>query len=213
MTELARTESGSFRAQKIIVAGSAAVGKSSLVQKFTDDFFNREYCPTTAEVYRKVITLPSLQEIQLDILDTAGQEDCLRDSYYKLGEGFLCVYSVTMRQSFEEIDDFISHIRRVRDALDVTPIILLATKADLESEREVSKKEGKKKAASFNIPFFETSAATGQNIKQVFRELSLTVLRSTSVKSLRPQKGRRRRRFGKGKKSRLHDFVKQLPLR
>lgn len=37
------------------------------------------------------------QEAQIDILDTAGQEDyaAIRDNYFRSGEGFLCVFSIT----------------------------------------------------------------------------------------------------------------------
>lgn len=45
----------------------------------------------------------------LDILDTAGQEEysSMRDQYYRVGQGFLLLYSITSRTSFEEV----SHIR------------------------------------------------------------------------------------------------------
>ena len=43
------------------------------------------------------------EEVQIDILDTAGQEDyaAIRDNYFRAGEGFLCVFSITENESFQ----------------------------------------------------------------------------------------------------------------
>jgi GTPase KRas len=75
----------------------------------------------------------------LDVLDTAGQEEysAMREQYMLTGEGFLLVYSITSRQSFEEIMIFQQQILRVKDK-DYFPIIVVGNKCDLESERQVS---------------------------------------------------------------------------
>ena len=76
----------------------------------------------------------------LDVLDTAGQEEysAMREQYMRTGEGFLLVYSITSRQSFEEIVTFQQQILRVKDR-DYFPIIVVGNKCDLESERQVAK--------------------------------------------------------------------------
>ena len=56
----------------------------------------------------------------------------------RTGEGFLLVYSITSRQSFEEILTFQQQILRVKDR-DYFPIIIVGNKCDLEMERQVSK--------------------------------------------------------------------------
>ncbi len=74
------------------------------------------------------------------MLDTAGQEEysAMREQYMRTGEGFLLVYSITSRQSFEEIMTFQQQILRVKDK-DYFPIIVVGNKCDLEGERQVSK--------------------------------------------------------------------------
>lgn len=62
----------------------------------------------------------------------------MREQYMRTGEGFLLVYSITSRQSFEEIMTFQQQILRVKDK-DYFPIIIAGNKCDLEGEREVSK--------------------------------------------------------------------------
>lgn len=48
------------------------------------------------------------EEVQIDILDTAGQEDyaAIRDNYFRSGEGFMCVYSITDSESFQNTAEF-----------------------------------------------------------------------------------------------------------
>lgn len=54
----------------------------------------------------------------------------------RTGEGFLLVYSITSRNSFEEISTFHQQILRVKDR-DSFPVIVVANKCDLEYERQV----------------------------------------------------------------------------
>lgn len=76
----------------------------------------------------------------LDVLDTAGQEEysAMREQYMRTGEGFLLVYSINSRQSFEEISTFQQQILRVKDK-DYFPIIIVGNKCDLDTERVVSR--------------------------------------------------------------------------
>lgn len=108
----------------------------------------------------------------LDVLDTAGQEEysAMREQYMRTGEGFLLVYSINNRQSFEEIRIFQQQILRVKDK-DYFPIIVVGNKCDLIEEREVSTREGQELANSFGCQFMETSAKSRINVEASFYEL------------------------------------------
>lgn len=69
--------------------------------------FVEDYEPTKADSYRKKVVLDG-EEVQIDILDTAGQEDyaAIRDNYFRSGEGFLCVFSITEQESFQATAEF-----------------------------------------------------------------------------------------------------------
>lgn len=66
-----------------------------------------DYEPTKADSYRKKVVLDG-EEVQIDILDTAGQEDyaAIRDNYFRSGEGFLLVFSITEQESFSATVEF-----------------------------------------------------------------------------------------------------------
>mmetsp|Transcript_4387 Transcript_4387/g.6578 ORF Transcript_4387/g.6578 Transcript_4387/m.6578 type:complete len:195 (-) Transcript_4387:147-731(-) len=161
---------------KVIVVGAGGAGKSALTQMFMYGNFVEEYDPTTADSYRKIIEVDN-EKCQLDILDTAGQEEYMRDNYYRLGEGFLIVYSITMRDTFVSVNRFYDHILQVK-GIDEVPIILVGSKCDLSDDREVPSDEGKALAQKWNVPTFETSAKTRVNVDEVFTELVRIVARS-----------------------------------
>merc|ERR1712225_83155 len=123
---------------KLVVVGGGGVGKSALTIQLINHHFMDEYDPTIEDSYRKQVIIDQ-ETCLLDILDTAGQEEysAMRDQYMRTGEGFLCVYAITSRSSFEEITAFREQILRVKDA-DAVPIMICGNKCDLESERQVS---------------------------------------------------------------------------
>lgn len=62
----------------------------------------------------------------------------MREQYMRTGEGFIIVFSITSRASFEEIIQYQQQILRVKDR-DTFPMVLVGNKCDLEGERQVSK--------------------------------------------------------------------------
>jgi len=108
----------------------------------------------------------------LDILDTAGQEEysAMRDQYIRSGQGFVIVFSITSRSSFESLNSFHDQILRVKDE-DSFPTCILGNKCDLEKDREVSTTEAKEFADSIGAPFYETSAKARINVEEGFYAL------------------------------------------
>lgn len=121
----------------------------------------------------------------LDILDTAGQVEftAMRDQYMRCGEGFIICYSVTDRHSFQEASEYRKLITRVRLSEDI-PLVLIANKVDLESQRRVTTEEGKNLANQFGCPFFETSAALRHYIDEAFYTLVREIRRKEMQKAL-----------------------------
>lgn len=159
------------REYKLVMVGGGGVGKSALTIQFIQSHFVDEYDPTIEDSYRKQCVIDS-ETALLDVLDTAGQEEysAMREQYMRNGEGFLLVYSITSRMSFEEITTFYQQICRVKDR-DYFPMVLIGNKCDLESDRQVSSQEGKDLAKNFGCQFIETSAKQRIHVDEAFFEV------------------------------------------
>ncbi|XP_003386097.2 PREDICTED: ras-related protein O-RAL-like [Amphimedon queenslandica] len=170
-----RKGKGKLPVHRVIMVGPEGVGKNALTLQFMYSEFVENYEPTKADNYRKKATV-SGQECQIDILDTAGQEDyaVIRDNYFRAGEGFICVFSVTERETFEGMKDFREQVLRVK-VDDKVPMILVGNKIDLQDQRVVSFDEAKALAHSWGIPYEETSAKTKLNVEKVYYDLVLAI--------------------------------------
>ena len=156
---------------KLVIVGGGGVGKSALTIQLIQNHFIDEYDPTIEDSYRKQVTIDD-ETCLLDILDTAGQEEysAMRDQYMRTGQGFLTVFAITSRSSFDEITAFREQILRVKDE-DQVPMVVAGNKCDLEDERQVTTAEGQDLAKSFACPFFETSAKSRINVEEAFYAL------------------------------------------
>lgn len=157
---------------KVIMVGSGGVGKSALTLQFMYDEFVEDYEPTKADSYRKKVVLDG-EEVQIDILDTAGQEEyaAIRDNYFRSGEGFLCIFSITEAESFQATSEFREQILRVKGDENI-PFLLVGNKTDLEDKRQVSVQEAQRRAEQWKVPYVETSAKTRANVDKIFFDLT-----------------------------------------
>ena len=163
---------------QLVVMGSGGVGKSTLSVQFIQGQFVDEYDPTIEDSYRKELVVDG-ETVSLDILDTAGQEEysAMREQYMKTGQGFLLVFSVTSRSSFDEISVLHQQIMRAKNNDSNYPILLVGNKCDLEDQREVPKEEGTRLANRLNLTYIETSAKTRTNVEESFTMLASRILK------------------------------------
>lgn len=176
---------------KLVVVGAGGVGKSALTIQLIQNHFVDEYDPTIEDSYRKQVVIDG-ETCLLDILDSAGQEEysAMRDQYMRTGEGFLIVFAVNNRKSFEDFNLYWSQIFRVKDT-DEVPMVLVGNKIDLP-ERTVATADGLAMAKSSDIPYIETSAKTRHGVDDAFYTL---------VREIRKDKERRNASKKKKKKS------------
>jgi len=153
----------------LVVAGGGGSGKSALTQMFIYGNFIEEYDPTTADNYSKLIEMDG-QKYQLEIMDTAGQEEILKTTHTKLGEGYLMVYSIIERTTFDASIRFHEHVLTAAGK-DEYPTVLVGSKYDLAEQRVVSEEEGRQLARKWNCPFMEVSSKTKVNVEESFFEL------------------------------------------
>ena len=157
----------------LITLGDGQVGKTSLILRYTNDYFGNNYIATIGFDYKfNNEKLKNGEEITVKIFDTAGQEKyrSLAANFLKKADGIILVYDITYKISFENLNKWLKDINENAKGL---PIVLIGNKTDLEENREVSKEEGNEFAKKINeeIEFYEASCKTGENIKEAIRFL------------------------------------------
>jgi small GTP-binding protein len=167
---------------KLVLLGEAAVGKTSLINRYVEGSFQEDYKPTLgANIIRKDVRLEeSNAKIRLIVWDLAGQEkyNVIRSMYFQGCVGALLVYDVTRHNTFSEIKnkwlaDFQKYVKKEG------AYILIGNKIDLEDQRIVPTEEGQKLANEINAcDFIETSAKYGENVEQAFQNLVKQILRN-----------------------------------
>ena len=159
-------------ALKILVIGDNYVGKTSLIQRFSDDIFIENYCSSIGIYFKiKIIEIDD-KLIKVQVWDPCIGNDRfrnLRTSFYRGTLGIIITYDITDKQNFIDLRKWIDEILR-KAALE-TRIILVGNKCDLSNERKVTEEEGKKLTDEFGMLFFETSAKTGYNVNFAFETL------------------------------------------
>lgn len=156
----------------IAVMGPGSVGKSAMTLQYVQGVFVIDYDPTIEDAYRKQTSVDG-QACVLDILDTAGQEDytALRSTWMRERDGFLLVFSVTERPTFDDLASFYDQLQVMHEDR-MPPLLLAGNKADLAGKRVVDKEEGERLAEEWGAcAYVETSAKTGQNIDTAFSRL------------------------------------------
>jgi GTPase SAR1 family protein len=83
----------------------------------------------------------------------------MRDLYMKTGQGFLLVFSIASRTTFEELETLRDDIIRIKDDEDI-PIVIVGNKADLEDQRSVDRAKAFALSQRWNAPYYEASART-----------------------------------------------------
>jgi GTPase KRas protein len=103
----------------------------------------------------------------------------------RTGDGFLCVYSITLQASFDEAMNLHEHILRVKDA-ETVPFVLVGNKCDLEEDREVPTDKGQQLATDLKCPFLEASAKTRTNVVESFEALVREIKKARGKTEVKP---------------------------
>ena len=149
---------------KIIFVGDAATGKTSIINRIIDNPFNDTYEVSIGIDFMSKNIRFRGQNIKIQIWDSAGQEKYkgLIPSYVRNSSIVFIVYDISNRSSFDNIPNWISFVKNIEK----TTMILCGNKNDLD--RDVNKNEAEELAKREGLLFFECSAKTNENIKNMF---------------------------------------------
>ena len=162
---------------KLMVIGETRVGKTALIKKYTKNVFGGTYLTTVGIDFQEKIINVEEKSVKLQIWDTAGQERFrnIAKSYFHTSDGFLLVYDISCKDSFEKLNFWYEQIKL--NAPENTKCVVAGNKCDLEEKRQVNKNEGENFAKTYNIDFYETSAKDGINVDVVFQTLASEIMK------------------------------------
>lgn len=155
------TELVSMDEYNLVVIGGGGVGKTALSIQMIQDYFIDDYEPINQDSYSKQLVIDGVK-CTMTIIDTADREELIR-----AGHGFLLVYSITSRGSFDNIRLLHEQILRIKNDSRI-PVILCGNKCDLENEREILSDEANQLARDLKCYLIETSAKVRTNVNEAF---------------------------------------------
>ncbi|XP_053331087.1 ras-related and estrogen-regulated growth inhibitor-like protein [Spea bombifrons] len=163
----------------ILVLGAENVGKSALTVRFLTRRFIGEYVGTES-IYTHNISIDG-RETFFSIWDSVCPQNpnlsnCVTEEQLRWADGFILVYSICDRDSFNVVRQQLQRIRQAKRRHGSAPVIIVGNKRDLQHRREVPGEEGRLLALSSDCGFFEISAAeTYHGSLVVFHQLLETV--------------------------------------
>ncbi|XP_056328676.1 ras-related protein Rab-28 isoform X1 [Danio aesculapii] len=168
------------RQLKIVLLGDGASGKTSLAIRFAQEAFGKQYKQTIGlDFFLKRITLPGNLNVTLQVWDIGGQTigGKMLDKYIYGAQGVLLVYDITNSQSFENLEDWLSMVRKANEESDVQPAIsLIGNKIDLEHMRTVKMEKHQRFCQENGLISQFVSAKTGDSVFLCFQRLAAEIL-------------------------------------
>ncbi|MFW9940929.1 MAG: Rab family GTPase [Candidatus Thorarchaeota archaeon] len=166
---------------KITVIGDGAVGKTSLIKKYTQGSFQENYIATLGTQFSKYEEVIDGEKVELYLWDIAGQDSfyALRQRFYTGSSGAIIVFSHAPEQaeSFNHVNKWLDDLKKHCGSI---PIVLFGNKidlindggltTDLDAPRSDSNVEQFAKANKF-VGYYKTSALTGQGVTDAFKAL------------------------------------------
>lgn len=160
------------KSRKIAILGFRAVGKSSLAIQFVEDQFVDSYDPTIENTFEKIVHYRG-QEFHTQLIDTAGQDEyfMIPQSYTVGVHGYILVYSVTSKKSFEVVKIIHDKLLDQIGAGNKVPLVLVGNKTDLHMQRVIPSETGRKLAGEWSASFVESSAKQNEEVDMIFQRV------------------------------------------
>ncbi len=156
---------------KITVIGDGAVGKTSLIKKYTQGSFQKDYIKTLGAQFSKYDEEIEGDNCKLFFWDIAGQDEFnfMRPTFYKGSKAAIIVFSYTDDESFEHIPQWHDDIIKYCGDL---PIILFGNKIDLINKEDLDDGKAKEIVKERNfLGYYRTSAKTGNGVYKAFQAI------------------------------------------
>lgn len=175
--------------KKVVLIGDESVGKTSMIRRFVLDKFDDRYISTLGtKVTKRNLTIresTAVYNITFMIWDVMGQKrfEKIQSVAFKNAQGGFIVCDVTKKMSLEHIEVWLELLYRVTRDI---PLVFIANKIDLIENRVVDENEVQELAKKYGVPYYFTSAKTGENINKAFFSLGKLMVRPFKGYRTRP---------------------------
>ncbi len=160
---------------KVTVIGDGFVGKTSLINKFTQGGFQEDYIQTIGAQWSKFEEELEGDICKLFFWDIAGQDafHFLRPVFYKSSLAAIIVFSIEDndfgQESFKHVVNWHDEIKKFCGDI---PVVLFGNKFDLVDEENIDDENILKLVDKRNfIGYYRTSAKTGHNVEDAFKAI------------------------------------------
>ena len=172
---------------KVILCGNSSVGKTCLSKVISNKEMDPNAGPTTGSGFDYTVLTHNGQQVTVNIWDTAGQEtyrSMIRIYFYGSDIALVC-FDITSRDSFKELPDWFKLIDE--NCRGVRPCgIVVANKADLLEQREVSDEEIQKFAEEYASDWIAVSAISKQNIAELQDKIAELLIQKKEDQKFKP---------------------------
>jgi small GTP-binding protein len=160
---------------KITVIGNGGVGKTSLIRRFTQGSFNKEYIKTLGAQFsrfEKIIPENNIRT-RLFFWDIAGQKEFsfMRPTFYNGAKAAIIVFDLTDEESLNSIEEWYNDITTYCGKI---PAVVFGNKIDILDERGLNYNDAAilKLVQKHNfLSYYQTSAKTGQKVQDAFNKI------------------------------------------
>jgi small GTP-binding protein len=165
---------------KIVIVGASTVGKSSIVQRLVQGTFTEDNVTTCGADFYTYSCPIGNENVKLQIWDTAGQERfrSISKAYFRNAVGGILVYDITSMTSFDQLGEWLHDLQCL--SAPNSYILVIGNKSDLEADRQVGAELMKDFAQRNHLEAIETSALSGNNIKEAFARLAVEISNGVS---------------------------------
>ncbi|OHT13625.1 small GTP-binding protein [Tritrichomonas foetus] len=174
---------------KVVLIGDSGVGKTSIVNRYIKKEFNDLVYTTIAGAGASATIKTENGEVQLEIWDTAGQEQykSIVGMYFRKASAVILVYDVTNRNSYVNIKSWNDKIKECTSSK--IPLFIVGNKIDIQEQRCVNISEARELAERLGSRgYFECSAKTSEGVNFVFEAVAhspkMTPIEVTSIETV-----------------------------
>lgn len=179
---LAKTRGGSLPkgggeySNKIILTGDYSVGKTSLIVRYVENKFGKDYIATLGvQISKKTVNLSDTTKMNFIIWDITGQGMTpYRSRFYDGANAAFIVIDRTRPDNLSSVEKWYKDIQKSIQRN--IPIVIVGNKSDLVDEIVIAEEQIRETARKHDFHYILTSAKTGEHVNDAFLYIAYRVI-------------------------------------